>query len=268
MARGSVIKGRRFNVRTAYGALELGLLGLLALALARLVWAVVAPIGPVGDWRAAPPLGLSGGGQEFTALAPVFGISATDTPLAISAGDVELFGVRMDQASGRGSAIIDAGEDGQRSYRVGEEVASGLTLFEVRADHVILDRGGAREALFLDQSAPAERVNARAAPVSEPRATATSSAPTPALAFSREFAVSPRLDGGTAGMMIRGAGTGRLFRQAGFRPGDVLTAIDGAKVATADDVRGRLTSVVPGQSVVMEIERGGETVQLNIKVPE
>ncbi len=273
MADTDLAGGRRFNVRTAYGLAELGLLALLALAIARLVWAMFAPIGPVGDWQAETPVMLTGPDSNFTALDAVFGIRADAGPLAVSASDVELFGIRMDQASGRGAAIIDAGEEGQRSYSVGEEILPGLSLFEVRGDHVILDRGGAREALYLDQSAPVLRVNAQqklAADAEQPRAPASipNAAPTPGAAFAREFSVSPRLDGGTGGLMVRGAGTGRLFREAGFRPGDVLIAIDGSAVADAEDVRQRLGAVVPGQSVAMDIERGGETVTLNIKVPK
>jgi general secretion pathway protein C len=38
---------------------------------------------------------------------------------------------------------------------VGDEIAAGATLKAVAIDHVVLDRGGAEEVLYLDQSEPA-----------------------------------------------------------------------------------------------------------------
>ena len=60
--------------------------------------------------------------------------------------------------SGLGSAIL-AGPDGvQDSFAVGQEVMSGVVLDAVNFDHVVLDRGGEKETLYLDQSVPAESV--------------------------------------------------------------------------------------------------------------
>src|SRR5690606_4712520 len=49
--------------------------------------------------------------------------------------------------AGGGSAIL-AGPDGRQvSVGVGEEIAPGVTLVSVAADHAVIERGGARERL-------------------------------------------------------------------------------------------------------------------------
>lgn len=70
-----------------------------------------------------------------------------------------LHGLRTDSVTGRGSAII-AGADGlQDSHAVGERLGDGVLLVAVAFDHVVLDRDGRREALWLDTSgdAPVQR---------------------------------------------------------------------------------------------------------------
>jgi general secretion pathway protein C len=137
----------------------LAVAGLLALALvvqaARLFWAVVVPLGPVGagDASSASVLPPPARAALFASVDPFFRNAAIGAASGtVTALNLKLFGVNMNEASGGGSAII-AGPDGvQRSIGVGEEVMPGVTLAGVEFDHVLLDRGGAREQLFLDQS--------------------------------------------------------------------------------------------------------------------
>src|SRR3546814_5093412 len=63
-----------------------------------------------------------------------------------------LYGVNINDATGGGSAIIAAVDGEQASYAVGDEIAPGVRLAGVGFDQVTLDRGGAQESLFLDQS--------------------------------------------------------------------------------------------------------------------
>jgi general secretion pathway protein C len=131
--------------------LELALLALLALQCARLIWTALTPVGPLGDWqstevRSDSRAGLLGGFDPF------FRLSGAAGPVTVTSLNLKLFGIRQDQASGRGSAII-AGSDGQqRSIAVGEEIEPGVTLKSVDFDSVTISRGGADEQLFMDQS--------------------------------------------------------------------------------------------------------------------
>jgi general secretion pathway protein C len=70
--------------------------------------------------------------------------------LPVTALPFSLHGVRADSATGRGSAIIATGDGLQMVYAVGDTLTDGVTLAAIAADHVVLDRGGTREALWLD----------------------------------------------------------------------------------------------------------------------
>jgi general secretion pathway protein C len=139
--------------RYAYTGVELLLLTLLAVQLARLLWAAATPVEPLGEWRAA------NAGARTPIEAPVlrdfdpfFRTSADTGPVAVTSLNLKLLGTRVDTVSGRGSAIVDAGGV-QASFLVGEEVMPGVRLEAVDFDNVTINRGGAREKLYLDQSA-------------------------------------------------------------------------------------------------------------------
>lgn len=169
---------RRLPRTTVYSVLELFLLSLLAIQCARLVWTFVTPLGPVGEWKTAAS--LLPAQQTGTALVgsfdPFFRADAGAPPPAIITSlNLQLFGVREDLASGRGSAIIGVADGQQRSFLVGEEIMPGVTLTGVGFDNVTVSRGGAPEQLFLDQS-PNATVVGPGAPSS---AIPTSSTPLP-----------------------------------------------------------------------------------------
>ena len=66
---------------------------------------------------------------------------------AAGPGAIRLVGVVADSAEKRGHAVLRL--EGKHTVAVlqGEEVAPGLSLAEVHADHVVLERNGARESL-------------------------------------------------------------------------------------------------------------------------
>ena len=91
-------------------------------------------------------------GGALGSFDPFFRLSGAAGPVTVTSLNLKLFGIRQDQASGQGSAII-AGSDGQqRSVAVGEEIEPGVTLKSVDFDSVTISRGGADEQLFMDQS--------------------------------------------------------------------------------------------------------------------
>ena len=131
--------------------LELALLALIALQCARLIWTALTPVGPLGEWQSGD-VADDGSSGVLAAFDPFFRLSGAAGPVTVTSLNLKLFGIRQDQASGRGSAII-AGSDGQqRSVAVGEEIEPGVTLKSVDFDSVTLSRGGSDEQLFMDQS--------------------------------------------------------------------------------------------------------------------
>lgn len=248
------------------------LLALLVLVQAvRLLWTVAMPTGPLGEWRTgtAQLLGPAESRTLFASLDPFFRTVTSDAGSgAVTALDLTLFGVNLNEASGGGSAII-AGADGvQSSFAVGDEVLPGVTLAGVAFDHVILDRGGSRESLFLDQSAPATPAD----PVAEPTPAAAEPA-TAAAASGSEISpqalqagigFAPRSEGGkVTGLTLEPRGDGAVFRAAGLRPGDVVRTINGRPVASAADVAAQMSA---GARLSLEVERGSAVVPIAIFV--
>ena len=145
---------REWPQRYGYTGAELLVLTLLALQLARLSWAVLTPVEPLGDWRSAGGAGAAPTEAVVLRDFDSFFRTTTDTgPVAVTSLSLTLLGTRVDTVSGRGSAIVDA-NGVQSSFLVGEEVMPGVTLEAVDFDNVTIARGGVREKLFLDQSAP------------------------------------------------------------------------------------------------------------------
>lgn len=121
---------------------------LAGLLLARLIWLAITPAGALGDWQAPAPTLVAG-----VAVDPFFpqGEAPAD---AVSGLDLALVGTRVDAAAGRGSAIIATPDGQQQSYGTGDDIMPGVKLVAVAFDSVTLDRGGARETLYIDQSGP------------------------------------------------------------------------------------------------------------------
>ena len=260
---------RRLPRVNVYSAAELLLLGALAVQGARLAWAVVAPIGPLGDWRPAE-IALPGDASDILAgFDPFFRLGGGQAPTAVTSLSLTLFGIRVDEASGRGSAIL-AGPDGvQKSVAVGEEIQPGATLKAVAFDHITILRGGVPEDLFLVQgdtipASPLAAPPGAGFPVAAPPP--TPGGPGVGIGQLRsEIGFIPRIDGGrVSGLVVRAQGTGALFRQAGLRDGDVVTSIGGRPVAGPADLDRVATDFAGGGNIPIIVERGTQTLPLAI----
>ncbi|MBM6578361.1 PDZ domain-containing protein [Microvirga sp. SRT01] len=263
---------RRLPRVNVYSVAELALMAGFATQVARLLWVVATPVTPLGDWR---PAGIALPGSPLSILSgfdPFFRLGApADAPAAVTSLQLTLFGIRLDEATGRGSAIV-AGPDGvQQSVAVGEEVQPGVRLKAVAFDHITLDRGGATEDLFLDQSGatPAPPV-AGAVPIT---AAAPGVAPppvadaVPASRIRQEIGFIPRLDGGRiSGLIVRPQGSGIVFQKAGLREGDVVTSIGGRPVSGPGDLDRVTADFAGGGNVPITVERGQQTLSLSISV--
>jgi general secretion pathway protein C len=251
---------RRLPHNSVYSTLEIVLLALLALQCARLIWAVATPVSPLGDWRRDTDGGVAIASTAiFSTFDPFFRLSQAGGPVVITGLNLKLFGVRDDQASGLGSAIIGLPDGTQASYGIGEEILPGVKLVAVAFENATIERGGTREQLFLDQSQ-----------------TATSMIPMPASAslagpkasqLMQETEFSPRRDGNdVTGFMLQPRGSGAAFLAAGFQPGDVLVSVNGVTAGAADPA-GELTRQLQASGEArVEVERSGRPITIQVKL--
>jgi S1-C subfamily serine protease len=80
-------------------------------------------------------------------------------------------------------------------------------------------------------------------------------------------AVNPGAPAEQAG--LRGGSGDVTFQGSTYRPGgDVITKVGNVPVATSDDLAGAVARFRPGQSVPVEIHRGGQVKQITVKFGE
>ncbi|NNC71860.1 MAG: PDZ domain-containing protein [Sphingomonadaceae bacterium] len=269
---------RRLPRTTIYSALEILLLTVLAVQCARLVWAVVTPVGPLGDWRSDGGMTVlaTPDSAYFESFDPFFRLEGGGA-VVVTDLNLQLFGIREDRATGRGSAIIATPDGEQNSYLVGDEVMPGVILHAVDFDSITIERGGVRETVFLDQSsAPPVPSTAAAAPVIAPTATPSRTAPAQATTpqtvtpsqLARGTQISPRREGNRlTGIILQPTDDGSALASAGFQPGDVIVAIDGEPIQDMGQAATFATRMASGNAMV-QVERGGETVSVRARVAQ
>lgn len=242
------------------------LLGLLVLQCARLLWAVLTPVGSFGPWEGrqaqfpapAARQSLFSTFDPFFRAGPTQASSGVVTSLALT-----VYGIRLNEGSGQGSAIV-AGPDGvQNSFAVGEEILPGVVLKAVAFDHITIDRGGAEEQVFLDQSQPPLPASAPEASAGAPSAGVVGMDNPTAEALRRDVGVTPRLQNGrVTGLILTSRGP--AFQNAGFMPGDIVTQIDGQPVGSTGDLQALQGKIVPGARISLTVERGAAPATINL----
>lgn len=260
---------RRMPVVNVYSLAELVLLGALAIQCARLVWTVVTPVSPLGEWRPAGVVLPAAPGDVLRSFDPFYrfsGGAAESATGVVTSLQLTLFGTRIDEATGRGSAILAGPDNEQKSVSVGDEILPGVFLREVAFDRVTIERNGAREDLFLDQSSG----TTTATPVPG-QADQLAAPPSPSgitvQQFQREIGFVPRVEGGRiSGLVVRPAGSGAAFRAAGLREGDIVTEIGGRAVQGPGDVERVASQYATGGAIALTVERGGQTLPLSVQV--
>jgi general secretion pathway protein C len=247
----------RIPKRLPYLIIAIALLALLAVQVARIFWAAVVPVGPIGAWTSDGARGVA----DETLLArfdPFFRLGDSVSAAVVTSLPVKLFGVRLNEASGQGSAIIATPDGVQSSFAVGDEIMPGIKLKSVAFDSVTIDRGGADEQIFLDQSV--------AAPVAQPGAQPGTAPAAPSAALANDIAYAPRLQKGqVTGFVVSPKGSGAAFNAAGLKAGDVLTAINGQTIRTTDDVASAMAATPASGIVSLAVERGGQVITLSAR---
>jgi len=251
---------------------EAMLLVLLIIQVARLLWTLVTPVGPLGEWRAREPVVVSSDARRalFAGFDPFFrtGATAGEGMRQVTALPLKLYGVSLNEASGQGSAIIADESDVQTSFAVGDEIAPGVVLKAVAFDHVVIQRGGATETLFIDQSSGAVADGGETADDGVTPAQPSAGALEPATLASA-LSLVPRTESGkTTGIVVGEQGDGGMLALAGFRPGDIIVQIDGQPVTNGGDINSLRDSIRPGARISLMVERGAATVPISLILPE
>jgi general secretion pathway protein C len=172
-----------------------------------------------------------------------------------------------------GLAILGNSVQTAQVYAVGADVAAGISLDQVYPDRVILNRGGMLETLQMPRERPVGR-KSNDAPVTAARAMSVSA---PAAAMSPDDRLNAA---GYAKQMLAGFVPMSAFREghyhgmrvgtvhntgrngeAGLKPGDIITAINGTPL-TDPQVAASLMRELGATQLNATVERGSETRQV------
>jgi general secretion pathway protein C len=254
-------------------ATEVAMVVLLAVQAARLAWLLLPPA-PLGSMPAAEAGRAMAVRPDFLAIDAFY--PATSTAAAVSdASGLRLFAVRP--AAAGGSAILAERDGPQRSHAVGEDVAPGVRLAEVHADHVVLDGSGGRSELRFASATghPAARTAVAPPPAGSVPAgsvpagsDAAGGAIDPAQLLAQAGLAPVESDGRTAGYTVIPRGNGAVLRQAGLQAGDVLLSVNGQELTPERyaELAGELTGAA---SITLTYRRDGQlrTATLQAKTP-
>lgn len=268
---------------------------LASASLADLAWKLV-PVPESARWQPAP-VALPGGparsrpGGEIDTIvkAELFGVVAPPeaTETAGGIGDapdtrlnLTLLGILASQDGPTSRALIGRPDGEEKPYAVGGQVSSGVTIHAIYPDRVILARNGALETLRLDKSREssvlvagrAVNTPARANP-EEGNADATARTLTeiraevlqnPAKA-SEYLRVQPAMvDGQMRGYRVYPGRERTVFGEAGLRPGDLVTAINGVELNDPARALQLLGELSQADSMALVVERGGQQQTINL----
>jgi len=89
---------------------------------------------------------------------------------------------------------------------------------------------------------------------------------TPAVGFLGVSGTQPST--GAAGALITDVEPGTPADDAGLKPGDLVTAVDGTAVRTPTELAARIRTTVPGTVVTLDVIRGGKHIQVKAQITQ
>lgn len=229
-----------------------------------------APTAPVADTARldlSPLLAFAPFGSAVAAEAAPQVVGETDLGLT-------LMGVTLSTPSSRSRAIIAGGDSGRAdSYAIGANITATATLVEVTRSHVVLSVDGRLETLSFavpgQTKRTAPRTDLRNLIPTATTAAAAQPADDPDAVIARYRAAilqNPKsvmdrlgLEATDDGYRISDAASPGV-RQAGFRPGDLVTAVNGQKVGDIARDQRYFDEVAASGKARVELQRDGQSI--------
>lgn len=195
-------------------------------------------------------------------------VEAPETQLNLS-----LRGVLATNTEGVARAIIASGDGDDESYRVGDSIGSNATLRAVYPDRVILERSGELETLRLPRDDAGDGLT-RSASTSRDEVTI----PENVADLRDEIRDNPeritdiirptphRENGEMVGFRIFPGRMRDEFRQLGLRAGDIITAVNGQSLNSAQAAMGLMEELENANQVELTIRREGRETNVTLSL--
>lgn len=197
--------------------------------------------------------------------------------------DVRLKGVFAVDGKTPSAAVVNIGGR-DLAVKLNEKINDNITLVDVKADHIVIARAGARERIELDRS------SAKPAPSTTATATANASAPQGTFRLNvtspsrNNYALSrselntvlqdPRQinflgtigNSPSGGVQVQSANAGTLANKLGLQAGDIITQINGQPVNGAGDLARLYGQFGTTNTIRAEVRRSGTPMVLTYNI--
>ncbi len=224
--------------------------------------------------------------QNFRQLTAshIFGLStiapsSTQTRAPETKLNLILKGVLAAQPMKRASAIIAQGSTGKESiYGIGDSIKNGVTIKEIQANYVVLDRRGRLETLKFQHQRGLHSVSFSRAATGNLN-TLGASTPGQVLAkIRRDILKSPmsfgdyalpivvRANGRQIGYRLQPQAKGQLLTKLGLQPSDIITRINGISLNRPQNAIAALRKLSTAGQLRLMIRRNGSEMPLNIQL--
>lgn len=252
-----------------------------ALSLAQFLWALV-PVPESARWRAPPASTNLEPVNTAAALntiinANLFGLYKAGTATDLSAVpdtrlDLKLIGILAGSRSSDSRAIISQQGSAEKSYAIGDDIVRGVSLQAIFADRVILSRNGQMETLRLDPNSGGAIAGSIPARIDSPSGTLPQQLsqvrqemlqdPNKAADYIR---IQPNNPGGQLhGYRIYPGKNAAVFTNAGLRPGDLVTSVNGIALDDTQKALQMLNDLSKASSVSLMVDRGGQLQTITV----
>jgi general secretion pathway protein C len=169
----------------------------------------------------------------------------------------------------QGKAIIGATAGAARLVSVGGTITGGARLKSVYGDHVLIERGGATESLYLPRSMNPALTTTPTAQSTTPGQRLQSLASNNNTLFNGLARVQAvYTQGKLAGFRIfpGGRNSAGAFSQLGLQAGDLVTAINGSVLDDPNRASEIMQTLSNAGSASLTVTRGGQQQELNLNL--
>lgn len=278
---------RRLLNQRLPAVLNIAALLLLTVSMARWTWqlvpppAIIMPQAAVGGQSASAAYDLQGLlDAELFGKAAAAPVPAVTPVAAIPTSNLNLTLTGVVAAGTESLALIRVNNEPETPFAIGEQIAHGVTLKEVYPDRAIILRGGAVEALLLeDETAGLGNLSGGALQppptgnVVEPQGNNSYRIDRELVAeqmrdpdIFRQALIVPNAGGG---FLVRQIKPGSIYEKLGLRVGDVIRKVNGRNINSVDEAL-RLYQQLGGLDQVADVElevlRAGRSEQLRYTV--
>lgn len=190
--------------------------------------------------------------------------------------NLTLKGVLAATPMNRASAIIAKGKAGKEDiYGIGDKMPGGVSVKEIYADHIVLERGGRLEILKLqkisgvaDLGSTAGRGSSYASntPAAALKKIRTNILKNPASFGEYALPVIVKENGKQIGYRLQPQNKGGLLADLGLQPSDTITQINGIKLDKPQNGISALRKLSTAKNLNIVVKRNGAEVPISISL--